>query len=222
MNPEIINQLITAIVEGESELVVELTRQALAAGIEPLTIIDQGLIPGMDIVGEKFSSGEYFLPNLIISANGMQEAMKLLEPELHARQQERKSAGKVVIGTVHGDIHEIGKSLVATMLSANGFQVYDLGVDVPVNTFIDKVRETEADLLGLSALLTTTMVMQREIIQGLKQAGLRELVKVMVGGAPVTRSWAEEIGADGYAEDAIGAVAVAKQLATTKKSITGG
>jgi len=216
MDPDLINQLITAIVEGETEQAVDLTRQALAAGIEPMAIIDQGLIPGMDIVGEKFSSGEFFLPNLIISANGMQEAMTLLEPELKARQQERKSAGKVVIGTVHGDIHEIGKSLVATMLSANGFEVFDLGVDVPVATFIEKIRETDADLLGLSALLTTTMVVQREIIEALKQAGMRERVKVMVGGAPVTRSWAEQIGADGYAEDAIGAVAMAKQLASEK------
>jgi corrinoid protein of di/trimethylamine methyltransferase len=222
MNQDIITQLITAIVEGETEQAVELTRQALAAGLEPMAIIDQGLIPGMDIVGEKFSSGEFFLPNLIISANGMQEAMKLLEPELSARQQERRSAGKVVIGTVHGDIHEIGKSLVATMLSANGFQVYDLGVDVPVETFIAKIRETDANLLGLSALLTTTMVVQREIIAALKQAGLRERVKVMVGGAPVTRSWAAEIGADGYAEDAIGAVALAKQLASAKQLTSGG
>jgi corrinoid protein of di/trimethylamine methyltransferase len=216
MNQDIITQLTSAIVEGETEQVVDLTRQALAAGVEPMEIIDQGLIPGMDIVGEKFSSGEFFLPNLIISANGMQEAMKLLEPELSARQQERKSAGKVVIGTVHGDIHEIGKSLVATMLSANGFQVYDLGVDVPVETFLAKIRETDANLLGMSALLTTTMVVQREIIAALKQAGLRDRVKVMVGGAPVTRSWAEEIGADGYAEDAIGAVVVAKQLVSAQ------
>jgi corrinoid protein of di/trimethylamine methyltransferase len=221
MTQDIITQLITAIVEGETEQAVELTRQALAAGLEPMAIIDQGLIPGMDIVGEKFSSGEFFLPNLIISANGMQEAMKLLEPELSARQQERKSAGKVVIGTVHGDIHEIGKSLVATMLSANGFQVYDLGVDVSVETFLAKIRETDANLLGLSALLTTTMVVQREIITALKQAGLRERVKVMVGGAPVTRSWAEEVGADGYAEDAIGAVVVAKQLASVKQLSSG-
>jgi corrinoid protein of di/trimethylamine methyltransferase len=214
MDHEIITQLISAIVDGDPELTVELTRKALAAGLEPLVIIDQGLIPGMEIVGQKFACGDFFLPNLIISANGMQEAMMLLEPELRARQQERKSAGKVVIGTVHGDIHEIGKSLVATMLSANGFQVFDLGVDVPVGTFIAKIRETGADLLGLSALLTTTMVVQREIIAALKQAGLRERVKVMVGGAPVTRNWAEEIGADGYAEDAIGAVALAKRLSS--------
>lgn len=214
MSDEIISKIYTAIIEGELEQVVELTRQALAADLEPMAIIDQGLIPGMDVVGEKFASGEYFLPNLIISANGMQEAMKLLEPELRARQQVRKSAGKVVIGTVQGDIHEIGKSLVATMLSANGFEVFDLGVDVSIVDFITKIRETDANLLGLSALLTTTMVVQREIIAALKQAGLRNRVKVMVGGAPVTHTWAEEIGADGYAEDAIGAVALAKKLSS--------
>jgi corrinoid protein of di/trimethylamine methyltransferase len=209
---EMLTQLTNAVVEGDPEKVVDLAQKALAAGVEPMAIIEQGLVPGMTTVGEKFESGEYFLPNLIISANGMQEAMKLLEPELRLRHQEVKVAGKVVIGTVQGDIHEIGKSLVGTMLSANGFQVHDLGVDVPVGTFIAKIKETGANLLGLSALLTTTMVVQREIIQALQQAGLREQVKVMVGGAPVTRGWAEEIGADGYAEDAIGAVALAKRL----------
>lgn len=212
MSSELLSQITENVVNGEPELVVQLTRQALKAGIEPMDIIRQGLIPGMDIVGEKFASGEYFLPNLIISANGMQEAMQVLNPELHARNQEVKSSGKVVIGTVQGDIHEIGKSLVATMLSANGFEVYDLGVDVAPESFIDKVKETGADLLGLSALLTTTMIVQRDIIRALEKEGLRPKVKVFVGGAPVTRSWASEIGADGYAEDAIGAVKVAKQL----------
>ncbi len=207
MNYEILIQLTQSIVDGEPEQATELTRKALAAGFEPMTIIDEGLVPGMNIVGEKFACGDYFLPNLIFSANGMQEAMKLLE-----RQQTVRSAGKVVIGTVRGDIHEIGKSLVATMLSANGFQVFDLGVDVPIDDLIAKVKETEADLVGLSALLTTTMSVQAEVIEALKKAGLRERVKVMVGGAPVTRSWAEEIGADGYAEDAIGAVELAKKL----------
>ncbi len=212
MNYEILIQLTQSIVDGEPEQATELTRKALAAGFEPMTIIDEGLVPGMNIVGEKFACGDYFLPNLIFSANGMQEAMKILEPELLERQQTVRSAGKVVIGTVRGDIHEIGKSLVATMLSANGFQVFDLGVDVPIDDLIAKVKETEADLVGLSALLTTTMSVQAEVIEALKKAGLRERVKVMVGGAPVTRSWAEEIGADGYAEDAIGAVELAKKL----------
>ncbi|MGE5223175.1 MAG: corrinoid protein [Omnitrophica WOR_2 bacterium] len=212
MTNELLAQITENIVIGEPEIVVQLTRQALQEGIEPMDIIQEGLVPGMDIVGEKFSSGEYFLPNLIISANGMQEAMQILTPELHARNQEVKSSGKVVIGTVQGDIHEIGKSLVATMLSANGFEVYDLGVDVAPETFIDKIKETGADLLGMSALLTTTMIVQREIIAALEKEGLRPKVKVFVGGAPVTRGWAAEIGADGYAEDAIGAVQVVKQL----------
>jgi dimethylamine corrinoid protein len=147
-----------------------------------------------------------------MAANAMKQAMAVLEPELHARQQEIKVAGTVVIGTVAGDIHEIGKSLVATMLSANGFEVHDLGVDVAVETFVDTVRETGANLLGMSALLTTTKVAQQEVIEALMQAGLREQVIVLVGGAPVTQEWAARIGADGYAEDALGAVRVAHEL----------
>jgi corrinoid protein of di/trimethylamine methyltransferase len=167
----------------------------------------------MEAVGEKFQAGEYFLPQMVIAANAMQEAMDLLEPELHARQQVSESAGTMVIGTVKGDIHEIGKSLVATMMSAHGFRVYDVGVDVSAEAFIDKVKETDANLLGLSALLTTTMTAQREVIQAVEEAGIRDRVKVMVGGAPVNQEWAETIGADGYAEDVIGAVELGKRLA---------
>ena len=212
MTNDLLSQITTSLVDGDPDLAVSLTRQALQAGLEPMAIIEAGLVPGMNIVGEKFSKGEYFLPHLIISAGGMQQAMELLEPELRARSQKMKVAGTVVIGTVHGDIHEIGKSLVGTMLSAAGFQVYDLGVDVPAEDFVAKVKETGAQLVGLSALLTTTMVVQKEIIEALSSAGLREQIKVMVGGAPVTRSWADEIGADGYAEDAIEAVQLAVQL----------
>jgi len=212
MSKEILEKLTNSIIMGEPELTVAATQEALAAGLEPMVIIRQGLMPGMTVVGEKFSSGEYFLPDLIIAADGMQQAMELLEPELRARQQALESAGTVVIGTVKGDIHEIGKSLVATMLSANGFKVIDLGVDVPTQKFVDKVKETGADIVGISALLTTTMTVQREVIQALTVAGLRDKVKVIVGGAPVTRGWAKDIGADGFAEDAMGAVAVAKQL----------
>jgi corrinoid protein of di/trimethylamine methyltransferase len=209
---EILAQISGAVVEGDPDLTVELTRKALEEGIGPLTIIDEGLIPGMDIVGQKFSDGEYFLPNLIISAEGMKNSMEILEPRLRELQQTRTTLGKVVIGTVQGDIHEIGKSLVGTMLSANGFTVYDLGVDVAVEDFVAKVKETGANLVGLSALLTTTMEVQRDVMDALKREGLRDQVKVLVGGAPVTRGWAEEIGADGYAEDAIGAVEIAKKL----------
>ena len=205
-------ELKQSIVDGDPDLAVQLTQQALEAGIEPLEIIHHGLMPGMNEVGDRFASGEYFLPDLIIAADGMQGAMELLEPELSAREQVIESAGTVVIGTVKGDIHEIGKSLVATMLSANGFKVVDLGVDVPVDSFIQEIIKSDADILGLSALLTTTMTVQREIIEALVVAGVRDRVKVLVGGAPVTRDWVQEIHADGYAEDAMGAVAVAKQL----------
>jgi len=212
MSLELFQKLNGSLVDGDPDATYELTKQALAQGIEPLQIISQGLVPGMNIVGERFSCGEYFLPDLIIAAEGMKRAMELLEPELKSRHQDLAIPGTVVIGTVKGDIHEIGKSLVATMLSANGFKVHDLGVNVPTESFISAVRETGANLLGLSALLTTTMVMQQQVIQALKEANLRDKVKVMVGGAPVTRSWAEEIEADGYAEDAMGAVRLAQFL----------
>ena len=212
MSNDLLKQITTSLVEGEPDKTVELTRQAIAAGLEPLTVINQGLVPGMDIVGARFQTGEYFLPHLIVAAGGMKQAMGLLEPELRARGQAAESAGTVVIGTVKGDIHEIGKSLVATMLSAAGFQVHDLGVDVPTQTFVAQVRETGADVLGLSALLTTTMTAQRQVIEALEEAGIRDQVKVILGGAPVNQAWTDSIGADGYAEDAVGAVELARRL----------
>lgn len=212
MPNEILMQITRSLVECRPDLTAELTQEALAGGAEPLTIINQGLVPGMDIVGEKFQTGEYFLPQMVIAANAMQQAMAFLEPELHARQQVSETAGTIVIGTVKGDIHEIGKSLVATMMSAHGFRVYDVGVDVSAATFVDKVRETQANLLGLSALLTTTMTAQREVIQAIQEAGIRDQVRVMVGGAPVTQEWADSIGADGYAEDVVAAIELGKRL----------
>jgi corrinoid protein of di/trimethylamine methyltransferase len=212
MENQILTQITSSLVECRPDLTASLTREALEADVEPLAIINQGLVPGMEIVGEKFQSGEYFLPQMVIAANAMQEAMELLEPELYARQQVMQTSGTLVIGTVKGDIHEIGKSLVATMMSANGFRVYDVGVDVSAATFVDKIKETDANLVGLSALLTTTMTGQREVIQALEEAGIRDRVKVMVGGAPVTEEWAQSIGADGYAEDVVGAVELGKRL----------
>ena len=212
MSVELFQKLINSLVDCDPDAAESLTRQALEAGLEPMAIIEQGLTKGMQIVGERFQCGDAFLPDLIIAAEGMQRAMQLLEPELLKRQQTREVAGVVVLGTVQGDIHEIGKTLVGTMLSANGFKVHDLGTDVPTETFIAKVKETGANLLGLSSLLTTTMVVQREVIEALTAAGIRQQVKVMVGGAPVTRTWASQIGADGYAEDATGAVTIARQL----------
>jgi corrinoid protein of di/trimethylamine methyltransferase len=212
MSKDTLAKLTASLVEGDPDETVALTRQALDQGMEPLTIINEGLVPGMDIVGARFQTGEYFLPHLVIAASGMQQAMELLEPELRARQQSVESLGTVVIGTVKGDIHEIGKSLVATMMSASGFQVHDLGVDVPTDTFVAKVKETGADILGLSALLTTTMTVQRDVIDALQEAGIRNQVKVIVGGAPVGQEWADTIGADGYAEDAVGAIELGKRL----------
>jgi corrinoid protein of di/trimethylamine methyltransferase len=212
MSNELLAKLTSSLVDGEPDETVALTRQALDLGMEPLTIINKGLVPGMDIVGAKFQTGEYFLPHLIIAASGMQQAMELLEPELRARQQSVESLGTVVIGTVKGDIHEIGKSLVGTMMSASGFQVHDLGVDVPTESFVAKVKETGADILGLSALLTTTMTVQRDVIDALEEAGIRNQIKVIVGGAPVGQEWADTIGADGYAEDAVGAIELGKRL----------
>ena len=218
MSQELYAQLAQAVIEGDQELTISLTKQALDRGVNPLEIIKQGLTPGIDVVGEKFSCGEYFLPHLVMAGNTLKAALALLEPALRAGGIARQVSGTVVLGTVAGDIHEIGKSLVGTMLLANGFVVHDLGVDVPTSKFIAAVSETGANLVGLSALLTTTMSIQRKVVQELTEAGLRDQVKVMVGGAPVSMQWAQEIGADGYAEDAVGAVALARRLVGIDKS----
>ena len=201
-----------AVIDSDAETIPFLTEKAIKEGFEPLDIIDEALVAGMQVVGEKYECGEYFLPHLIISASGMKKAMEILEPHLQSRNQEIEKAGTVVIGTVQGDIHEIGKTLVATILSANGFKVHDLGVDVSIDKFIEAVREHNADVVGLSALLTTTMTVQRDILEALKEHGLRDKVKVIIGGAPVNKDWAEKIGADGFADDAMRAVAVLKEL----------
>jgi len=212
MNQELFKAMADSIIDGEAEEAEALAQQALAEGISPLDAINQGFVKGLDFVGEEFSCGQMFLPDLVASAEAMKAAIAVLEPELAKSGSTWEVQGRVVIGTVQGDIHDIGKTLVGTMLSANGFQVYDLGVDVPAAAFAAKAREVGANLVGLSALLTTTMVRQRDVIEALEDMGLRRQVKVMVGGAPVTSEWAKEIGADGYSEDAIGAVNLAKQL----------
>jgi corrinoid protein of di/trimethylamine methyltransferase len=211
-NQRLFEELAQAVIDGLPEKAQTLAQDALAAGIEPLTAIDQGLKPGMDVVGEGFARGELFIPDLMMSGEAMKAGIAALEPELMKRKQQRQVLGKVVIGTVQGDIHEIGKTLVATMLAANGFEVHDLGVDVTPQQFLDKVREVEPDVLGLSALLTTTILNQEAVILMLKEAGLRETVQVIIGGVPASPEWAEEIGADAYAENATEAVAVIKGL----------
>ena len=211
MSQELYEKLAQAVIDGEPEDAEEVAKQALDQGLDPLACINEGLTKGMDRVGELFASGEYFLPDLIIGGEAMKDALAILEPAL-AADQEREVAGRVVLGTVKGDLHEIGKTLVGTMLTANGFEVTDIGIDKPASEFIAAVKEANATLIGASALLTTTIPEQQKIIEALEEAGLRDKVKVMVGGAPVTQAWADKIGADGYAEDAIAAVAVAKKL----------
>lgn len=211
MSDEIFHKLAQAVIDGEPEDAEALAQQALEQGIDPMECINQGLVKGIQKVGELFSSGDYFLPELIIGADAMKAALDVLEPAL-MEGQKREVVGKVVLGTVKGDLHEIGKTLVGTMLTANGFKVMDIGVDKEPQEFIAAIREMDADIVGASALLTTTMLQQKKLIEALEEAGLRSKVKVMVGGAPVTESFAREIGADGYAEDAISAVGAAFRL----------
>ena len=212
-NDKLYEDMAKAVIDGLPDRARELANEALSEGVDPLEAIDKGFKPGMDVVGEGFANGELFIPDLMMSGEAMKTAIATLEPELLRRRQQREVLGKVVIGTVQGDIHEIGKTLVATMLAANGFEVHDLGVDVSAERFVDTVREVEADMVGLSALLTTTILNQEEVILSLKEAGLRDKVKVIIGGVPASPEWAEEIGADAYAENATDAVKVVKQLA---------
>jgi corrinoid protein of di/trimethylamine methyltransferase len=211
-NERLFEEMAQAVIDGLPDKARQLADQALQAEVDPLAAIDQGFKPGMDIVGEGFARGELFIPDLMMSGEAMKAAIATLEPELMKRKQQRAVLGKIVIGTVQGDIHEIGKTLVATMLSASGFEVHDLGVDVSPQQFIDKVREVDADVLGLSALLTTTILNQEQVILSLQEAGLRDQVKVIIGGVPANPEWADEIGADAYAENATEAVSVVKQL----------
>ena len=198
-----------AVIEGNAGRAKELTQQALEEGRGPQEILDGGLIPAMDVVGEKFSRQEFYIPEMLIAARAMQAGLGLLKPLL--AQGQSKSRGKAVIGTVKGDLHDIGKNLVGMMLQGGGFEVVDLGADVKPAKFVEAVEREKPDFVMMSALLTTTMLSMRETIEALKAAGLREGVKVGVGGAPVTQRFAEEIGADFYAPDATGAVNRAKE-----------
>jgi trimethylamine corrinoid protein len=206
-----------SIIDGAPDTAALLAQESLSAGTAPLDAINNGYVPGMHDVGEQFARGQMFLPDMMASAEAMRAAMAVLDPELRRLGTERPMAGVVVLGTTKGDIHEIGKILVGTMLTAHGFRVHDLGVDVSGEKFAAAVNEFGADIVGVSALLTTTMRNQKSVIEALEKTGLRSRVKVMVGGAPVTRRWAEEIGADGYAKDAMSAVVLAGELMQQKQ-----
>jgi corrinoid protein of di/trimethylamine methyltransferase len=211
-NEEFLKEIKIAIVEGKKDEAVQLAQRAIAEKMDLDEVIEKGYIPGIQKVGKLWEEGEYFLPELITSAECMKAAMKIMQPELEKAQIDMRSAGTIVIGTVEGDIHDIGKNLVSSILSANGFNVVDLGSDVKLEAFIEKAEETNADLICLSALLTTTMTGQKKLIQLLKEKGLSGRFKVMVGGAPVNQKWADDIGADGYSENALTAVGAAKEL----------
>jgi len=209
---ELLSRSQAAIVEGSKKAAEDLAREAVKGKFDLTEVIEKGYVPGLQKVGELWEKGEYFLPELITSAECMKAAMAILQPALDKAKIVTKSQGKVVIGTVEGDIHDIGKNLVASLLSANGFDVVDLGADVKLEKFVEKAEEENADFICLSALLTTTMLGQKKVIEVLKTRNLKEKYIVLVGGAPANQRWAEEIGADGYAENAMIAVNVAKKL----------
>ncbi|HAX68362.1 MAG TPA: cobalamin-binding protein [Anaerolineae bacterium] len=212
MSDELFKQMAQSIIDGDSDLSTELAQKSIEMNIPPLDAITKGFVIGVNYIGDQFGAGEAFLPELVMAGEAMKAAVATLEPELLKLGEARETMGRVVLATVEGDIHEIGKTLVGTMLSASGFEVTDLGVDQPADKIIGKALEINASIIGMSALLTTTMVRQREVIEEMDKEGLRPKIKVMVGGAPITREWATKIKADGYSEDAVGAVKLAKEL----------
>ena len=204
-----LKELYEAVVSGNAKATQALTQQALAEGVDPLKLVNEYMVPAMDEVGRRFEANEYFVPELLISARAMKASLEIIRPLLTARGD--KPAGRVAIGTVKGDLHDIGKNLVGSLLEGGGFEVIDLGVNVSPEKFIATVNEKQANIVAMSALLTTTMPSMKTTIDALKQAGVRNKVKVLIGGAPITQKYADEIGADGYSESAVGAVALAKK-----------
>jgi 5-methyltetrahydrofolate--homocysteine methyltransferase len=206
----VISEIYEAILEGQQKKAVEKVNQALAENVDPSIILNEGMVKAMAEVGRLFEEGEYFVPEMLIAARAMQNGLAILKP--HLVQADIKSSGKVVAGTVKGDLHDIGKNLVAMMLEGAAFEIVDLGSDVSPEKFVEAVRTSGADIVAMSALLTTTMPNMKTTIEALEAAGLRDKVKVIVGGAPLTPEYAKQIGADGYAADASRAVALAKTM----------
>ncbi len=206
----IFKQIAEQVVNGQADAVKELTGQALAENISAEDILNNGLVAGMNVVSERFKNNEFFIPEVLVSARAMTAGLDIINPLLAAANV--KAKGKVIIGTVKGDLHDIGKNIVGMMLQGAGYKIVDLGADVSKEKFIESMQQENADILGMSALLTTTMVYMKEVIQGLKEAGLRNKVKVIIGGAPVTQAYADKIEADGYAPDAASAIDLAEGL----------
>ncbi|MHB0875491.1 MAG: corrinoid protein [Anaerolineae bacterium] len=209
---DVLQGLMQAVIDGEADTVRGLAQRALASGIDPLEAINDGLIPGIAEVGRRFECKDYFLPELMMAADAMKRGMEVLEGPLGTAGARREKVATVVLGTVKGDIHDIGKSIVGTILSAHGYDVVDLGVDVAVTKFVDTAVQRQAQVVAMSALLPTTMPVMRRVIEELTERGIRDRFKVIVGGAPVTPDYARQIGADGYGDDAIAAVRLLHDL----------
>ncbi|OQX63093.1 MAG: hypothetical protein B6I38_07585 [Anaerolineaceae bacterium 4572_5.1] len=213
---EILENLATAIVDGDDDMAFENAKASLNAHMDPLEAVEQGLSKGMDFIGDQFESGEVFLPELLMAAGAFKAAMKILEPEIELQKKEVAKQGTVLIGTVKGDLHSIGKNIVGTVLGTKGFDVVDIGIDNGALDIIQQAQNVQADVIALSCLMTTTMPSQREVIETLEEMNLRDKFFVIVGGGPVTSEWASEIGADGYGESAIQAVELVKELIASK------
>ncbi|RLE12310.1 hypothetical protein DRJ04_06440 [Candidatus Aerophobetes bacterium] len=214
---EILERLKEAVVNFDESLVQEMANKAIEEGLDPLKAVEEGMVKGLDIIGEKYEKEEIFLPELMMAANVFQTGMKILEPRIADQGKEREKKGVVVIGTVKGDIHKIGKDIVTLLMRTAGYEVHDLGEDVDLFTFIETAKKVDADAIGLSALLTSTLSGQKDVIEALTQNGLRDKYIVMVGGGAVTQEWAEMIGADLYAENAQVAVRKLNELITQKR-----
>jgi corrinoid protein of di/trimethylamine methyltransferase len=212
VSQEIFEKLAKSVIDGNEDSARKAAQEALDAKVDPLEAIKNGFARGMDVVGKKFHDFEIFLPEVILAADAMKAGIEVLRPRMSAESMAKASRGKVVIGTVFGDIHDIGKNLVAVMLEAGGFEVHDLGTDCPSTKFVEKAKEVKADIIAMSSLMVTSMYYQKEVLDYLKDTGTRDRHWVMVGGGPVTPEWTKEIGADGYGKFADDAVEVAKTL----------
>jgi len=206
---QLFEEMKNSVLEGEEEEAAELAQKALDSGMDPVAVMDKGFLKGINEAGKLYEEGEFFLPELVCAADAMKAALEVLDEELKKCADNNTKTGKVVLATVQGDVHDIGKTIVGAMMTANGYEVYDLGSDVPNEKVLSAIDDVKPDIVGLSALLTTTMEQQKNVIEMIREAGKRDEVKIMVGGAPVSRQWSEKIGADGYSDNAIDAVKMA-------------